>query len=389
MVLYSVRQKIEQELESCKFQGVLLTSPGSVQYILGGGLPFLNAFLDWPVFLFLSKKSVPVCIAPSFMKKVLYDRGWYGSLSLYDHADVSSNGVYKKVTDRINNSLSSTDTLGLENDHFPVAGFDIISETLNCCLDDCSAWIDGQRIIKTTEEIERLGQASYKTDHGIAGAIHHISATNDVSEKYLSEDIRVHASERGCDVLGYQAVSQVASGSNNELIWAIPPKFCVGWDKRFEEGELIRCEMRGSYQGYFSDAGRILLKGNVPETTTEACKKAEILRDKVLELIKPGEKASSIYRKIVEYAESIDAKLYPGLGIGHGLGVSSCEMPFLNGSSNDELKENMVLAVDLVIGYGKDRWLRLKENVLVGAEGYKLLGRYLNWDYAYTAARTF
>ena len=169
----------------------------------------------------------------------------------------------------------------------------------------CDDWLNELRMTKTLHEVKLLEDAAYRTDHGILGAVHHVSvkgARN--NEKFLAEGIRVHCLERGLDVVGHHAISQVASGENSKKFWPLAPKFGLGWDKILVQGELVRMEMRASLDGYWSDAARMLTMGEPTPEQREAYERLVTLRKAAVRYLKPGTRCSEVFRAVKEEAES-------------------------------------------------------------------------------------
>ena len=237
--------------------------------------------------------------------------------------------------------------------------------------------------------MELLAEAASRADHGLLGAIHHLSVRNTQSEKRLAEEIRVHCLERLLDVVGHHAVSLIASGEHAQKFWPLAPKFGMGWDKMPQKGELVRLEMRASLDGYWCDAARMLTMGEPSPAQRQAYEALVSLRETAVQHLRPGVKCSTVFAAVKQKAERQGIELISNLGVGHGVGVTTHEWPYLSESDDTELRVGMVLVLDPII-YGPNREImRSKDTVLITETGCEVVGWYKDWREPYITAYTF
>ena len=86
----------------------------------------------------------------------------------------------------------------------------------------------------------------------------------------LSEEIRVHALERGLDVFGHHSVGPCASGKNARKFWPLAPKFGLGYAKLLKPGEYVRMMINTSLDGYWSEGARMMIMGEPNEEQISA-----------------------------------------------------------------------------------------------------------------------
>jgi Xaa-Pro aminopeptidase/Xaa-Pro dipeptidase len=256
-------------------------------------------------------------------------------------------------------------------------------------LTGCDAWIQRLRMVKTPQERVLLTDIASRADHGILGAVHHLCVKTPMSEKRLAEEVRIHCLERGLDVAGYEAFSQVASGPHAQKFWPLAPKYGAGWDRVPRMGELVRVEMRATLEGYWCDAARMVVMGQPSEAQQQTYDGLIALRKAALRYLRPGAKCAEVFRAMEKEAKLRGIELIGESGVGHGVGVSPHEPPFLTSNNETELSVGMVLVLDPVI-YGPNREVvRSKDTVTVTQAGCQLVGWYKNWDAPYVTAYTF
>jgi Xaa-Pro aminopeptidase len=104
------------------------------------------------------------------------------------------------------------------------------------------------------------------------------------------------------------------------------------------------------------------------------------LRNTALEYLRPGIKCCEVFQEVRGLADERGIGLVAELGIGHGIGVSTCEAPYLNSTDRTELEADMVLVLDLAVYAVGGEILRSKDTILITETGCEKLGWYLNWD---------
>jgi Xaa-Pro aminopeptidase len=112
------------------------------------------------------------------------------------------------------------------------------------------------------------------------------------------------------------------------------------------------------------------------------------LREAGLRAIKLGVKCSEVYEEVKKEAALRGAELVSGLPVGHGVGVTSREPPYLGASDDTELVPGMVLVLDPVVLGPEKEIMMSKDTVVVTEDGCRLVGWYKDWREPYIANYT-
>jgi len=385
-----VIEKVQRAIESSVYDGVIVVGPDNVQYVASATLPFLYSNPDQYLVVFWPKGRQPVCICPVKWETTVRSLSWIRKVQSYSEAMPPMKAAVDMVAHHVRNTLETSAQIGMDMNR---VSYDFFKELRGCLANmqfmECDDWLNELRMIKTPQERELLTEVAFRTDHGILGAVHHLSVRNTQSEKRLAEEIRVHCLERLLDTVGHHAVSLVASGAHAQEFWPLAPKFGIGWDKMPQSGELVRVEMRASLNGYWSDAARMLAMGEPSLEQRQAYEALMSLRETAIRHLRPGVKCSEVFAAVKQEAERQGIVLIGDLGVGHGVGVTTYERPYLNESDDTELTAGMVLVLDPII-YGPDREIiRSKDTVLITETGCEILGWYKDWREPYITAYTF
>ena len=242
---------------------------------------------------------------------------------------------------------------------------------------------------KTSAELALLDEVAYRTDHGILGATHHMMANAVRPEKGAAEIIRVHCLEREMDFIGYDFVAEVASGEHARKFWPVAPSYGVGLGKTLGKGEFLRMAISATMDGYRSDGCRLMVMGEPTDAQMEAYDALVWLRELAVRTMVPGVRCCDVYRTVCQAAQARSLPLVHDLGIGHGVGVTAFEAPYLTESDTTALSEGMVLVVDLIVLGPNEELLRTKDTVIIRESGAEVIGWYKDWREPYIASMSF
>ena len=140
-------------------------------------------------------------------------------------------------------------------------------------------------------------------------------------------------------------------------------------ERRLEPGDAVAFDFGCVYQGCVADFGRTAFAGDLPDEMLRIHALVSQAQEEGIKALLPGRSAGDVDR----FARQVIAE--GGYGpafrhrLGHGIGVSVHEPPFLDGVDATPLQENMTFTVEPSIyvqgGYG----CRVEDVVLVTAQG--------------------
>ncbi len=166
---------------------------------------------------------------------------------------------------------------------------------------------------------------------------------------------------------------QISSGikTGNEAWFA----GVVSEDRVIQPGDMVMLEMGAVVDGYWCDLTHVCVAGEASPIQKEIM---EIVKEAQLQAIgamKPGAAAKDVYQVAMDYISSKGYGDYYIHGLGHGLGFNYHEaIPGLGPSSDDVLKEGMVMSCEPGIYFNDDFGVRWESNVLITSTGSKILG---------------
>ncbi len=144
-------------------------------------------------------------------------------------------------------------------------------------------------------------------------------------------------------------------------------------ERRLRPGEIVRTDIFAKIGGYMSDVARTAVVGAPSPVQRDTWARLIEARCLVLEMLRPGTCTGDIYRVYRDFFQK--AGLKPINFVGHGLGITLHEDPYISRYHNTELRPGMVLAVEpmhLVAGEG----YQVEDEVVITETGYELITNY-------------
>ena len=232
------------------------------------------------------------------------------------------------------------------------------------------AWQEGAaavlrpRAIKSPREIEYFRRACRITRRALeAGAA---ACEPGTSEREVAGVIHATMMAEGAEAIGFGTA--VSSGPRAGIKHADPT------DRVMASGDMVFLDCGAVVGGYHADLSRTLVVGQ-PGSDEQAMldTSVEMFRE-CLKVIRPGAPVSDLYRAAQRVARRTGFSTdYMPNGLGHGLGLSLFELPFLGPHDDSLMEAGMVFALEpMLVRYGVGTAV-VEESVLVTADGVEVL----------------
>lgn len=180
------------------------------------------------------------------------------------------------------------------------------------------------------------------------------------TERELGNLIAEHYAEAGGDSL---TMLVVAAGERSAHPNGPPT------DRVLRPGEIVRTDVIGTAAHYCSDVARTSVVG---EASVEQREIYDVLLDihhRCLEALRPGALSSDVYRI---YRDAMDAARLPAYHfVGHGLGLTLHEGPFINARTSVPLEAGMVLCIEPMTLLEGRFGMQIEDEVLITPDGYE------------------
>lgn len=370
--------KIDALINQCDCDAVLAFGVDNFNYLTRTVLPFAWHYPSRRAVALFPKNGRPVVTCPLDWSEAVKDQDWRGDIVPQDEAStVRDDAVMGSLTKIIHDLELDEKTIGLDTSRITKSLMDSLRKQF-----PSAKWVPMDaalrelRLIKTSLEISRIEKACKQADRAIIYALMHLEGTVDnpgytIAE--FTERIRVHINENGASSVG---LLNTAFGTECQIYYT-PQR---GWVK---EGDLFRMDVSSEYLGCWSNVGRMGVTGS-PTIEQEAAYRDNLkLKYSALETLKPGITCNEVYAQVVRAAEKQAIGFWKEAGVGHGVGASHHEPPYLNLSDGTELKEGMVIALDIYTYGPRQELIHSKDVYLITDGGHRKLSWYKNWDELY------
>ncbi len=231
------------------------------------------------------------------------------------------------------------------------------------------AWVDVEnklcelRAQKSAAELEVIRYAYQIAQAGFEAALAAIRVG--VTEREVAAEIETAMRRAGAEGTGIDTI--VASGPNSRPILA------RSTFRRIQANELVLLTIAPRYEGYHAAIGRPVLVGQPAgeiQQALEAAIKAQEACSRALQPGVAGRAVEAIGRQIVAEAGLGAYFLYSGV---HSVGVIEFEPPIFGPSSPAQLKQDMVISIDIPLFNAPWGGLRIEDGYVITPGGAEKL----------------
>jgi Xaa-Pro dipeptidase len=249
--------------------------------------------------------------------------------------------------------------VGIEETYLSVSDYRTLAEALpDAQLEPADGLLSELRTLKAPSEIDMIRYIGKAAESIAEECVEMVSAGS--TERELANLISERYAAAGGDGL---TMLVVGSGPRSALPNA------PATDRKLEQGDIVRLDIIGTKDNYYSDVARTAVVG---EPTSEQQQIYDLLmnvHERSLEALRPGVPSSDVYRIYRSAME--EAGLPPYHFVGHGLGVTLHEDPFVNDRKSVPLEENMVLCIEPLTMLEGRFGLQIEDEVIITANGYE------------------
>ncbi|MDP6048663.1 MAG: M24 family metallopeptidase [Candidatus Bathyarchaeota archaeon] len=377
--MIEIDKKINTAIATEDLDALLVIGVDNFTYVSHLILPFASNYPDRQAVVLHTKEGLGGIACPIDWEEAVRDQGWNGELVAYDeNKDLPPKaliGTIKVLMARLGLEKAK---IGIDETRASKQFIDNLKQIISDV-----EWIPFDsvlrdlRLLKTPQEVKLIESAAYQSELGIITALMHLEGTVAVpgyTINEFTERVRVHVFEFGGTGVEHMA-TQV--GAAAQMFYTAQR----GWIK---EGDLARIDITNHLKGYWSNAGRMAVIGNPTHEQSAAFENNLRIKSVALATLKSGTKCNEAFAEVKKKAYELGIPFFEEAGIGHGVGVSHREAPFLNSLDETVLRPGMVIALD-VYTYGPEKELiHSKDIYKITESSPTLLSWYKTWDKLYS-----
>ena len=214
-------------------------------------------------------------------------------------------------------------------------------------------------LIKTEEQLEGIRRSSRLTRDLLDMLKERVEAgvsTNQINEWVHEETLAKGAYPaplnygRGKGPKGKPFPKSVCTSINEVVCHGIPN------DRILVDGDIINIDVTCKMDGYFGDASRMFIIGDVPDSTRKLVEETKKCMELGIAQVLPGARTGDIGQAIQTHAESLGFSVVRDF-CGHGVGVEFHEAPQIlhygSAGTGDILQKDMVFTIEPMINMGR------------------------------------
>lgn len=371
--------RVQAELAARNMGGLLCFDPDNIRYITS------TAMGEWS-----RDKSIRWCVLPREGDPVLFELGtagvvkrtlcpWLKPENIRNSRPWSRGGMGPETTKRFTTAIVNDIKSVLDDARvsgLPL-GVDVVDLYILDALKDSGLQIINgweamwsARRIKSNEELACIEMAAAMVDGIYANVVDMIRPG--IRESDIVANIYKWLLERGCDhITGVNCVSGVRSNPH-------PHDYS---DRMIRPGDLVFIDIIANYMGYSTCYYRTFATTFATDKQKDLYKRANDWLQASIDVVKPGITTADIAAQWptaqeLGFADEMQAI---GLAVGHGLGLSNHERPFVSRAfsmQNPEVIEaGMHFALETFCGDGADG-ARLESQVIVTETGSRVITKW-------------
>ena len=372
--------KINNGIEEKELDAIAAVGVDNFTYLSGIVLPFAHNYLDRQAVIIWTREGQRSVICPLDWAEAIRDQGWDGQLHVCDEIEyVPFIAAAESLAEALSELGLKKGRVGLDYSRGSQSLFDmLITDLPDIDWVPCDGLLEDLRITKTGAEIELLEVAAKQTQRGILGTSNHLEGTLEspggigYSIAEISERVRVHMSEYSASHVGHLATMRGPDAAIYYAPQTVTEVVC--------QGDLVRIDATYHFRGYWSNAGRMMVIGEPTEEQEKSYEDNLVLKAAAVEKLGPGVPCHEVFQEVERVADRNGIRFSKEVGIGHGVGTSPREPPYLDRASTRELENGMVVVLDIHTYGPREELIHSKETYEIVDSGSRLMGRYRNWD---------
>lgn len=351
--------RLHAALEEQGWDGLVVSSPENFAYLAGFVVPS-QPLMRWRhAAVVLPAGGDPAVMCIGVEEAMVRRRSGAAEVAVWDEFDEDPMVCLAGLLQRLGLGQGR---LGVELGFLPAADFARLKKAASAVnWASADQWLARQRQVKTPDELDLLTRLSRISDASIGGALQAVKAGD--TEMDIAAALADGIYRGGAEDF---KLLIVATGPRSQLANVGPTQ------RVLQEGDVCRVEIFAVSQGYHAGVCRTAVVGSPPREAVSIWAKLVECREVLLDAIRPGVSSRWVWDRFEELFAPLGLPLFSF--VGHGIGLSLHEDPYLSPRHDQVLEEGMVFGVEpLAYDTGHGFGLQLKDMVTVTGQGARLL----------------
>jgi Xaa-Pro dipeptidase len=348
--------KLEQAMAEHGLDALVATSPENVAWASGAAPPSQKTVRSRLAAAIVPRHGESELVAIALEGPVVRTQSRLNSIRLYEEFVEDPVLVF---ADSLRQRGLDDGAVGIEETHLSYADHEKLAAALPAArLVRADELLAELRMVKTPAEIEAIRDIGAAAERIAAEVCDRFGAGS--TEREIANFVAERYAEAGGDGL---TMLVVGSGPRSAAVNAPPT------GRTLEPGDMLRLDIIGTKGCYHSDVARTAVVGEPTAEQQEVYDLLHGVHRRCLAALRPGVLTSDVYA--IYHQAMDDAGLPPYHFVGHGLGITLHEDPFVNALSATPLEEGMVLCIEPLTLLEGRFGVQIEDEVLITADGYE------------------
>lgn len=355
-----ITNRQREMLEKYQLDALVTMTPENITYVTGAVIPTQVTVRSREVIHIITRTHGPEVIVVNIEEPIMRADSWMNQDSIISYDEFTQNPMMLAI-ELLKKYGVEKGRIGIELSYLPATDLALLNKELPYAqIVNADTAFEEMRLTKMQFETDRIVEFGSRIEDVIYGAFASVRAG--MTEKDIYHVLVQGFNEIGGDKM---AVPMVASGERSCLLNGAPS------DRVLRKGDVVRVDVMGTKNNYYCDCCRTAVVGTPEERHVNIYEKLVKAHDDAIARIKPGVDTKYIYDEF--HKQFSDWGFKPVAFIGHGLGLTLHEEPYINTHKNTVLKENMVLCVEPIHVIDDICGYQLENEVLVTADGHRMI----------------
>ena len=358
-------EKVRQALAEHRLDALVAVSPWNVAYTAGTSFMTQRTIPERLGMVVLTPSGEPVFVYCTIEDQHAKGESWIREFRGYTEFADNPIAVLAEV---LRERGAAAGRIGIEKRFLVAENYDELRQELpQAELVAADPIFDRMRAIKTPEEIRWLEQTTLWTDAAIRTALEQAKVGD--TERSIGDRMIAEARAKGATGLLHIVLG---TGPNAFKAHAAPS------DTKLEPGGVVRTDFGMFWGHYVSDIARTAIVAPARSEQIETYTKLEEIHQSVIAAMRPGVRASDLYRLCADGFEQ-RGLTFSMPHIGHSIGLGVHEYPMMHPFDHTELEAGHVLMLE-PLAVGEDGLYHTEDMIEITESGHRVLSRSADWS---------
>lgn len=361
--------KAQQKLMSeFKMDGLVAMTPENFGYVSGVMVPTQTTVRSRHAIHILNKEGQSEAVVVNIEESLVKSASWLNTAHITAYNEFTQDPIQIAAQKMLELGLDGK-RVGIEMNYLPYKDYlKLIRAVPSIELVDAQELFENLRKQKLSFEIERIEAFGRQTEDVIYSAFAGVRAG--MTENDIKSIIVKGFSEIGGDKL---TVLTIGSGERSCFLNA------PATDRILKPGDVIRLDLVGiDKKGYYCDVCRTAVVGEPTDEQNLIWSRLVQSHDTIVDKLRPGVDTKDIYD---DFRNQFKEWNYPAVDfVGHGLGLSLHEEPYIGRYAHNILKADMAMCVEPIMIKPGCFGLHLENEVLITSSGCKVISAKYPYD---------